>query len=111
LNETVQLSILDGTHNVYVAKFEAEHHLMLVSQVGSRLPAHATGLGKALLSGLDESELEQLYNRTNLERFTSRTITSLTELSAELELVRRRGYATDNGEYTIGVYCVAVPVR
>ena len=46
LNETIQLAILDGIDNVYIAKVEAEHPLRLVSDVGTRLPAYATGLGK-----------------------------------------------------------------
>lgn len=111
LNETVQLAILDGLDNVYIAKVEADHHLKLVSEIGSRLPAHATGLGKVLLAGLDPAELDHRLESVQLERFTAKTINDPAALRVELEAVRRKGYATDEGEYTQGVVCVAAPVR
>lgn len=111
LNETVQLAILDGIENVYIAKVEANHHLTLVSDVGGRLPAHATGLGKALLAGLSPEEVEKRFAGVDLQRFTARTITNLSDLHVELESTRQRGYAIDNSEYTIGVYCVAIPIH
>ena len=111
LGETVQLAILDGLDNVYIAKVEGKHLLRLVSEVGSRLPAHATGLGKVLLSGLEEGELRRRLKGRRLERFTETTIADPAALLVELEKIRRRGYAIDDGEMTVGVYCVAVPVR
>jgi IclR family KDG regulon transcriptional repressor len=111
LNETAQLAILDGLENVYIAKVEADHHLQLVSKIGSRLPAHATGLGKVLLSGLDSDELDRRLTGRTLQRFTPRTITDPQHLREELRTVRAQGYAVDNGEYTPGVSCVAVAVR
>lgn len=110
LNETVQLAILDGVENVYIAKVEADHHLKLVSEVGSRLPAYATGLGKALLASLTAQEVERRFENVGLRSFTPQTITNLADLHAELELTRERGYAIDRGEYTVGVYCIAVPI-
>ncbi len=111
LDETVQLAILDGIENVYIAKVEADHHLKLVSEVGSRLPAHATGLGKVLLAGLPPSEVERRFAGVDMRKYTPRTIAILADLQVELEVIRLRGYSVDNGEYTIGVYCVAVPIR
>lgn len=111
LNETVQLAILDGVENVYVAKVEADHHLKLVSEVGSRLPAHATGLGKALLASLPPEEVRRRFAGIELVAYTPQTITDLDALEAELELVRSRGYAVDQSEYTVGVYCIAVGIR
>lgn len=110
LNETVQLSILDGLENVYVAKVEADQVLQLVSKVGSRLPAHATGLGKVLLAHLDPDELARRLDGVALEKFTENTVSDQVELRALLEDIRTSGYATDDGEYTPGVFCVAVPV-
>jgi len=107
LNETVQLAVLDGTENLYIAKVEGCQRLSLRSQVGQRLPAHSTALGKALLSGLTPEELIGAMPPT-LPRLTAVTITSHSKLLAELEEVRRRGYSTDRGESTPGVCCVAV---
>lgn len=111
LNETAQLAIRDGADNVYVAKVEADQKLVLVSHVGSRLPAYATGLGKALLAGLPDAEVQGLYADTPMMKYTDKTITAVNDLLERLATVRKRGYATDDGEYTPGVFCVAAPVR
>lgn len=111
LDETVQLSVLDGRYNVYIAKEEGTQRLVLASEVGRRLEAHATGLGKVLLAGLPEDVLAARMAGAELARFTPSTITSFQELSSELSVIREQGYAEDDEEYTIGVRCVAVPVR
>ena len=111
LNETVQLAVLDGLDNVYIAKVDADHPVKLVSEIGSRLPAYATGLGKVLLAGLDEAELARRLEDRELEPFTDRTITSKEQLLEVLYAVREQGFGTDEEEYTLGVFCVAVPVR
>jgi DNA-binding IclR family transcriptional regulator len=110
-DETVQMAVLDGRHNVYIAKVEGTSHLRLVSEVGRRLAAHATALGKILLAGLSDDELDRLLGNVQLERFTPATITDYAELKRELALSRERGYGIDNEDYTIGVRCFAVPIR
>lgn len=111
LNETVQLAVLDGLENIYVAKVEADQRLVLASHVGGRLPAYATGLGKVLLAGLPDDELDRRLDGVTLERFTDATTTDPDELRALLAEVRARGFAQDVGEYTAGVSCIAVPVH
>lgn len=111
LDETVQLAVLDGRHNVYVAKFDGGHALTLASEVGRRLPAHATGIGKVLLAGLSDDELGRRLSGVRLERYTPSTITDLDALRDALRIVRDSGHGTDDEEYTVGVRCVAVPVR
>lgn len=110
LDETVQLAVLDGRYNVYIAKVQGTQRLVLASEVGRRLEAHATGLGKALLAGLTTGELRARLGETPLERFTTQTVTDPRAVEAELSDVRRQGYAEDREEYTIGVRCAAVPV-
>ncbi len=111
LNETVQLAVLDGMDNVYIGKVDCTHPVRLQSAVGKRLPAHATGLGKALLAALTPGELEQRLEGAALTGFTTRTITDRVRLLAQLEAIRRAGFAVDDQEYTPGLRCVAVPVR
>jgi len=110
LSETVQLAVLDGLDNVYVGKAETDHALQLVSKIGSRLPAYATGLGKVLLAGLATEEFGRRMEHVELQRFTSTTITDVEDLRRELTTVRKRGYALDRGEYASGVFCVAAPI-
>ena len=109
--ETVQLARLDGLDNVYLAISESPHPIKLVSSVGSRLPAHTTGLGKALLAGLPDTVLEELLDGAVLAAYTTRTITDVTVLRRELQRIRVRGYAEDNGEYVVGCRCIAMPIH
>lgn len=111
LDETVQLAILDGTDVVYVAKVDADHPFQLISRVGMRLPAYATGLGKVLLAALPPAELEARFEAFDFERFTDRTLTSFPELVDRLAQIRQDGFGEDDGEYTEGIFCVAAPVR
>lgn len=111
LEETVQLSVLDGLQNVYVAKVDGRQALTLASEVGRRLPAHATGVGKVLLAGLTRAELDGRLAGVQLVKITPNTITEPDELHARLEQIRQRGFGMDNEEYTKGVRCVAVPIR
>lgn len=110
LNETVQLAVLDGADNIYVAKVDPDHQLRLASHVGARLPAFATGIGKALLSTLDDDEVRRRVGTDPFPAFTEHTLSDVEALVTELGVVRERGYAEDHGEYTPGVFCVAVPL-
>ncbi|KRA24812.1 hypothetical protein ASD65_10550 [Microbacterium sp. Root61] len=110
LDETVQLGILDDLDVVYLDKVEGTQPLRLVSSVGSRLPAYVTGIGKALLSGVPLSTLRERFVGQSLPGYTPHTITSGEELLEVIEKVRSQGFATDDGEYSHGVFCVAVPI-
>ena len=111
INETVQVAILDGVENVYPAKVDSSHPLRLQSEVGRRLSAHATGLGKVLLAHLSYEELIHRLQFMALPRFTVHTLTDQNQLLEELERIRKRGFAVDAQEYTPGVCCVAVPIH
>lgn len=110
LDETIQLGMLDDLDVVYLDKVEGTQPLRLVSSEGSRLPAYVTGIGKALLSGLPAKVLRDRFAGQTLTGYTPHTITSGDRLIEVLDVVRARGYATDDGEYSHGVYCVAVPI-
>ncbi len=111
-NEVVQLAVLDGTQVVYVAREDA-HRLVrlvrLVSDLGSRLPAHCCALGKALLAGLsDDAVIERLPER--LEAVTPRTITRRAALLRELAAIRASGLAIEREEVAEGLACFAAYV-
>jgi DNA-binding IclR family transcriptional regulator len=111
VGETVQLGRLDGTEEVHIAVSETWHPVKLYSVVGLRLPAHVTGIGKALLSGLTDEQIRSLYSGMELKRFTDKTITNVEALIAAVDKIRRRGQAEDNEEYAVGCRCFARPIR
>lgn len=110
IGETVRLAVRSGSDQVCIAKSLGPHTLVFDQRVGARLPCHATGLGKALLTGLSQDAVAALYPG-GLEQFTETTLADVPELQAELAAARERGYAEDDGEYILGIRCVAVPVR
>lgn len=107
--ETVQQARLDGDQVVYLAKRDSPHPVRLISQIGSRLPAQATALGKALLADRDDDTVQQLL-APPYDALTARTITAWDALAAELERTRERGYAVDDGEAADGLRCFGVVV-
>ncbi len=111
IEETVQLSVLDGRFNIYLGKVEGKQSLRLASEIGRRLEAHTTALGKMMLAGLSDDELNRLFSGIELEGYTPHTITNFDQLKLDLVRSRQRGYATDDEEHTRGVRCVALPIR
>jgi IclR family acetate operon transcriptional repressor len=71
---------------------------------------HNSGVGKAILAQLDDSEVRDIVSRAGLPRATDHTIDSVDKLLADLNEIRRRGYAIDDGEQDIGVRCYAMAV-
>ena len=110
-NETVHLAVLDGSDVLYVAKEESTNTIRMVSAVGKRFPAYATGVGKVLLGNFRESVLRaHLPAQDPLPRITPNTITDVATLIETIETARSRGYAIDIEESTVGLCCVAAPV-
>jgi IclR family KDG regulon transcriptional repressor len=105
--EDILLAVLDKSNIVYIDKIEGKQMLRMVPQIGLPRPAHCTGTGKALLSGLNQQQLLELYKGQEFPRYTEHTITSFNELLADLALIQKRGYAFDNEEYELGVVAIA----
>ena len=109
--ETVHIAVLSDGEIVYIEKVDSPHSYRIHTTVGSKNPAHCTSVGKALLAGLSEKQLEQILSKSGLRRFTDKTITEQSDLKKELELIRRCGYATDDEEIEVGLRCVAAPIK
>jgi IclR family KDG regulon transcriptional repressor len=108
--ETVNLGVLDDFRTVSVHLVESPHILGIHMRIGG-LPAHATGTGKILLAALDPPELARRLEGRRLERITERTIRSRAGLVAELARVREQEFALDDEECSLGMRCVAAPIR
>lgn len=108
--ETANMAVLDGDMAAYVAQVPSRHQMRMFTEVGRRVYPHSTGVGKALLAQLPDERVVEIVQRTGMPAFTSATLLTATALLADLEVVRLRGYATDDGEQEVGVRCIAVPV-
>lgn len=109
--ETANMAMLDGDMVVYVAQVPSSRHTMrMFTEVGRRVFAHSTGVGKALLSQLPETATRDVVGSAGMPAATDRTITDFDALVSELHRVRAQGYAVDDSEQERGVRCVAVPV-
>lgn len=108
--ETSSLAILDGTEVIYVARTPTRRMISLRVGIGSRIPAYASSLGKAILAFMDEDELSPILEAIKLERLTDQTITDKTRFRQELKAVRENGFAVTVSELEYGVASIAVPI-
>jgi IclR family transcriptional regulator, acetate operon repressor len=107
-HETVHFAVLDGTDVLYLERISGHRRVKVPSAVGGRLPAHCTGVGKALLAFTPA--VADAVLRGPLVRRTPYTITVPAVLRSELERIGETGIAIDREESTAGVSCVAAPV-
>jgi DNA-binding IclR family transcriptional regulator len=110
VSETVHLMALEGRTVRFIDGVEGPRVLRVGSRIGVRVPAYSTSGGKALLACLDPRAVEAMYP-PRLRQLTDDTITTRSELLADLERVRARGYATNVGESEARVAAVGAAVR
>jgi DNA-binding IclR family transcriptional regulator len=110
INESIQLARLERGDIFYLAKDEAPSPVQMVSGPGTRFPAHATGLGKLLLSGLEEAQFDLLYPNASLPSLTPFTIRTRNDLMDQLAVIKKQGYALDLQEGVMGFNCIAAPI-
>ncbi|WP_246086619.1 IclR family transcriptional regulator [Nocardioides humi] len=108
LGETANLAVLSGLQAEYVAQAPSRFAMRMFTEVGRRVDLHSTGVGKALLARLDDSEARAIVDRTGMATPTPHTLESPDALMADLRQIRERGFALDEQEQEIGVRCVAV---
>ncbi len=113
IGETASLAVLDGTDVVFVhvARAPGRRILQLNIETGSRMPAHATALGRVLLSDKSGEELTTLFPDEGLARLTSRTVATRSALITYVERARELGWALADEELEAGLRSIAVPVR
>ncbi|KHL12512.1 UNVERIFIED_CONTAM: IclR family transcriptional regulator [Mumia flava] len=111
VHESSSVSVLDGSDIVYVARVHTRRIMTVAISVGTRFPAYATSMGRVLLAGLPDDELDAALPAGGLAALTPRTITDPDELRAELVRVRAQGWAFLDQELELGLCAVAAPVR
>lgn len=109
LNETVHMCVLDNKDVVYIAKKESEQSIRIITNIGARIPAYCTGVGKAILAYKSDQTISN-HLPEKLESMTENTITDITSLKEELIRTKNQGYSIDNEEYVKGLFCIAAPI-
>jgi DNA-binding IclR family transcriptional regulator len=111
LNYPSNLVVRDGRSIVYVAKVSPPSVFSSAVNVGTRLPAHATVLGRILLEDLSLAELRELYPEDHLEQFSPCTPKTVMELFDMVQADRQRGFVSGEGFFESAISSVAAPVR
>ena len=111
VHESVSASVLDGTQIVYVARVNTQRIMGISLAIGSRLPAAWTSMGRVLLAGLTDAQLEEFLDRLVVAGLTAHSITDIDVLRAEVHAVRGQGYALIDQELEEGIRSVAAPLR
>jgi len=107
--ETAHLTVLDGQQVIFVDQVLGPGTIRMEVKVGTRMEAHVTAAGKALLAWQADAYVNSLLE-AGLQRFTPQTVTDPQDVRRELTLVRRRGWATEIEEHEFGAACVAAPI-
>src|SRR5258706_1670329 len=111
LHESSSMAVLEGDDILYIARSSTTTRVMSIDLgIGSRLPAYCTSMGRVLLAGLPDAELQAYLARAKLTRLTTRTAATPDELMSVLKTVRRNGYSLVDQELEIGLRSIAVPV-
>lgn len=110
LHESCSLAVLDGREILYIARVPAKRIMSINLSIGSRLPAHATSLGKVLLAHLPPADLDLYLAGPPLQAVTKNTITDEAEFRKTLAIVRQRGWALSEGEVEEGIRSISAPL-
>jgi len=110
-HQTINLSVRQGDEIVYIDRaFSERSGMQVVRAIGGRAPLHLTSTGKLFLSIDDAKAVRTYATRTGLAGHNKNSITDLSQLERELNLVRTHGYARDNEELELGVRCMAAGI-
>ncbi|WP_245944737.1 IclR family transcriptional regulator [Crenobacter cavernae] len=110
VGESCNLTAFSGSEVLYLDRVETAAPLRFYLHPGSRVPAHCSATGKLFLAQLSPAQRRRLLAHVPLARYTENTLTDLERLEAEIERVKRAGYALDDEEFLPGLLCVGVLV-
>jgi IclR family pca regulon transcriptional regulator len=103
--------VLEGCDIVYVARVPTKRIMSVALNIGARLPAVATSMGRVLLAELDEAAIERFLGDCPIRRYTKLTVTEPRALRDLLRRVRQQGYCMVDQELEEGLISIAVPLR
>ena len=110
-DQAVHLAVRAGESALIVDSADANHRITIAGKPGALVPLHCTAHGKALLVDMDQSQLSAILGTGPLQRYTKMTVRSVHRLSRELTVIKRRGFASDEGEFHKDIHAIAAPIR
>lgn len=110
-SETVNLVARNGLKVIYLEKMDSPHSMRISTKEGQQLPLYCTAVGKAIISTLEEEEINSITKNLEFNKFTQYTVASKGELLEQIEKAKKRGYSEDIQELETGLTCVAAPIR
>ncbi|TWG81467.1 IclR family transcriptional regulator [Cupriavidus gilardii J11] len=111
VHESCSISVLDGTEIVYVLRVPARKIMTINLSIGSRLPAYCSSMGRVLLAGLPDDELDRVLRASDLRARTRRTVTDIDQLKAIIATIRQQGWAQIDQELEEGLVSLSAPIR
>jgi IclR family transcriptional regulator, pca regulon regulatory protein len=108
--ESASIGILDGADIVYLERVEVRRIYASPIDIGTRLPAHCSSIGRVLLAEMSHDQLENWLSIYGLQKLTPKTKAERGLFLHEIERVRRQGYALIDEELEIGIRSLAVPI-
>jgi DNA-binding IclR family transcriptional regulator len=108
--ETIHLTVRHRLSAVYVEKLDSTEPLRIYSRIGATVPLYCTAVGKVLLTYMPDDERQRVLPQLSIRRLTPNTVGNLQELEAELQRIRKNGYACDLEEHELHIRCIAAPI-
>src|SRR5512134_2907949 len=108
--ETANLALLHGGRAVMVYQVECHEMMRMIVRIGTGVPMHASGVGKAMLAAMSEDEVRAVLHRHGLPRHTPHTVDSPARLAEEMAATRGRGFSIDDEEHAVGLRCAAAAI-
>ena len=108
--ESVNLGVFDSDSMVLVFREQGPQSVTISSRLGSHRPMHASSLGKAYLSAMQESERRVLFERLDFKRYSPHTLVTVKALERDIAESVKRGYTIDDCEFEPTLACCAAPV-
>ncbi|UOQ44286.1 IclR family transcriptional regulator [Halobacillus salinarum] len=109
-NEVIHLCVRENEEVVYIDKVESNQKVKIASKIGYRANLHCTGVGKALLTGLEDEEVRKILKNKGMTKYTETTIIDPEQMIKHLHEIKNKGYAIDNLEHEADIRCVAAPI-
>jgi IclR family pca regulon transcriptional regulator len=111
VHETASAGVLDGDDVIYVVRVPYRRIMSMNVEVGTRIPAFASSMGRVLLAALDDDAREAILQRVDLRPITPRTVATVDALRGVVAQVRAQGWCFMEQELEAGIQCVAAPVH